>query len=109
LLNEAWALITGNYVEPGTADATTLNQGAVKGMVQSLNDPYSAYLNPDEYKLSQSDFQGSFSGIGAQVGLNRENQIIIVAPIENSPAARAVSRRGCYSGRGWKIRRCEFQ
>jgi carboxyl-terminal processing protease len=94
LLNQAWSVITQNYVEPSEANSTTLNEGAVRGMVQALNDPYSAYLSPDEYKLSQSDLQGTFGGIGAQVGLNNDNQPVILAPLENSPAAKAGIKTG---------------
>jgi carboxyl-terminal processing protease len=94
LLNEAWAILTRNYVVPSKVDPTTLNQGAVRGLVQSLNDPYSAYLSPNDYKLEQTNLQGSFEGIGAQVNLNKDNQIIIVAPIENSPAAKAGLKTG---------------
>ncbi len=94
LLDQAWTTITQNYVEPSIANSTTLNEGAVKGMVQALNDPYSAYLSPDAYKVSQSGLQGTFSGIGAQVGLNKDNQPVILAPLENSPAAKAGIKTG---------------
>jgi carboxyl-terminal processing protease len=94
LLNEAWGVLQKNYVVPSTADGVTLNEGAVRGMVQSLKDPYSAYLSPDDYKLTQSDFQGSFSGIGAQVTLNKQNVPVIVAPIVGSPAAKAGIKTG---------------
>jgi len=94
LLNQAWLTITHNYVVPSEANSTLLNQGAVMGMVEALNDPYSGYLNPDEYKLAQSSVQGTFSGIGAQVGLNGANQPIILSPFENSPAAKAGIKSG---------------
>ncbi len=94
LIDEAWGILQKNYVIPSKADSTTLNEGAVRGMVDSLKDPYSAYLNPADYKLTQSDFQGSFSGIGAQVTLDKSNVPIIVAPIEGSPAALAGIKTG---------------
>ena len=94
LLNQAWTTITHNYVEPSTANSTILNEGAVKGMVKALNDPYSAYLSPDEYKLIQSRLQGTFSGIAAQVGLNNANQPVILAPLEDSPAVKAGVKTG---------------
>ena len=94
LLTEAWNIINRNYVEPDKINATTLNQGAIKGMVDSIKDPYSAYLDPATYKLAQTDYQGSFSGIGAQVTLNQDNQPMIVAPIQNSPAEKAGIRTG---------------
>jgi carboxyl-terminal processing protease len=95
LLGQAWSIINRNYVVPSKIDPVTLNQGAVRGMVQALKDPYSAYLSPSDYKLEQSDFQGSFSGIGAQVNLSKDNNhIIVVAPIENSPAEKAGIKSG---------------
>lgn len=94
LLNQAWSIINKNYVTPDNVTSTMLNQGALRGMLQSLNDPYSAYLNPEAYKLEQSDVAGSFEGIGAQVAVNKDKQIIIAAPIENSPAAKAGLKAG---------------
>lgn len=85
-LNEAWNVINSNYVEPSKVDPTALNEGAVKGMVDALNDPYSAYFPPNDYQLSQSNFQGTFSGIGAEVGLNKDNQPVILSIVANSPA-----------------------
>jgi carboxyl-terminal processing protease len=89
LISQAWDVIARNYVEPDKLNADTLNQGAIQGMVDSIKDPYSAYLSPEDYKLTQTDLQGSFSGIGAQVTLNENNQPVIVAPLEGSPAGKA--------------------
>jgi carboxyl-terminal processing protease len=94
LINEAWSVLTKNYVVPSSADSTTLNEGAIRGMVQALKDPYSAYFSPNDYQLVKTDFQGSFSGIGAQVTLNKDNVPVIVAPIEGSPAAKAGIKTG---------------
>jgi carboxyl-terminal processing protease len=94
LLNQAWGVITSEYVEPTKVTPDALNDGAVGGMVQALDDPYSAYFNADEYKLTQSTLQGTLSGIGAQVGLNQDNQPVILSPFENSPAAKAGIKTG---------------
>lgn len=94
LINQAWNYITSKYVEPDTLKAETLNEGAIKGMVDSIHDPYSAYLSPADYKLTQTDLQGSFSGIGAQVSLNKDSQPVIVAPLDGSPAAKAGIKTG---------------
>ena len=89
LINQAWNAIYENYVDPTKLDSATLSQGAVKGIVEALNDPHSAYLDPDTYQFFESDLQGNFEGIGAQVNTNQDNQPVIVAPLENSPAAKA--------------------
>jgi carboxyl-terminal processing protease len=62
-------------------------------MLEALDDPYSAYLDPETYQLSMSDFEGKFEGIGAHVAA-REDMIVIVAPIPGSPAAEAGIRAG---------------
>lgn len=94
ILNQAWSILTREYVVPSKADPATLNAGAVRGMVESLKDPYSAYFTSDEFKLESSNLQGSFSGIGAQVGLNKENQPVILSPIPGSPADKAGIKTG---------------
>jgi carboxyl-terminal processing protease len=94
LLNQVWGILSQKYVTPDNVTSVKLNQGAARGMLESLNDPYSAYLNPEAYKLQQSDSAGSFEGIGAQVGLNADRQIIITAPMEGSPAEKAGIKAG---------------
>ena len=94
LINQSWNVIISNYVEPGKLDSKILNQGAIRGIVQSIKDPYSAYLDPDAYQIQKSNIQGSFEGIGAQVSLNADNRVIIVTPLENYPAAKAGVKTG---------------
>ncbi|MBN1189159.1 MAG: S41 family peptidase [Dehalococcoidales bacterium] len=89
LIQEAWDKIHIHYVEPDELDSTVLNQGAVRGMVQSLEDPYSYYLTPDEYEMTQGDFQSSFGGIGASISMNKDGYIVVVEPMEDSPAIKA--------------------
>ena len=94
LFNEAWDAVHQDYVESSKLDSATLSHGAIQGMMQALNDPYSAFLDPEQYKLFQSQLTGSFSGIGAQVQLNADKQTEIIAPLENSPAMKAGLKTG---------------
>jgi carboxyl-terminal processing protease len=94
LVNQAWEAIYQNYVDPTKLDSSNLSSGAVKGIIDALNDPYSTYLDPEMYKLFQSDLQGEFEGIGAEVALNNENRPVIIAPLQNSPAAKAGIKTG---------------
>jgi carboxyl-terminal processing protease len=91
LLNQAYSIIHKEYVLPDKIDDTTLNQGALNGMVQSIKDPYSYYLSPAEYQLTQGNMQSSFGGIGATISNNENNtkQIVIVQPMKDSPAEKA--------------------
>jgi carboxyl-terminal processing protease len=93
LVSEAQNIILQDYVEPESLDAEELSRGAIRGMVEALDDPYSAYLDPEMYQLSLSDFEGSFEGIGAHVAV-RDDQLVILAPIPGSPAEKAGIRAG---------------
>lgn len=79
-----------NYVE--TLDDHVLLQAAVRGMVASL-DPYSAYLDRDEYDEIRISSSGEYSGVGIEVAIEAD-QVVVVAPIEGSPAALAGIRSG---------------
>ncbi len=93
LVAEARNIILQDYVEQESLDADELSRGAIKGMVEALDDPYSAYLDPEMYQLSSSDFEGKFEGIGAHVAI-RDDQLVIIAPIPNTPADSAGIRPG---------------
>lgn len=62
--------------------------GAIKGMVSGLKDPYSAFFEPDEANKLKTELAGSFEGIGAEI-TSRKNIIVIVAPLEGTPADHA--------------------
>jgi carboxyl-terminal processing protease len=94
VIDQAWNAVYQDYVEPGKLDSTNLSHGAIKGMITALDDPYSAFLDPEMYKLFESDLEGTFEGIGAQVNMNKSNQPTIVAPLENSPAQKAGIKTG---------------
>src|SRR5947207_5732039 len=85
----------------------SLIDGAIKGMVDSLGDPYSAYLTPDQYSQGLQDLSGQFEGIGAEIGtkdakgatsdcttLGPDCFLIVVTPIEGSPAEKAGVKAG---------------
>lgn len=90
---EAWDIIVNDYVGKDGIDTSALSQAAIKGMLEALDDPYSAYLDAETYQLSLSDLEGKFEGIGAYVAVQDE-QIIIIAPIADSPAAKAGIKAG---------------
>lgn len=62
--------------------------GTLRGMVESLNDPYSEFMTPDENNDFQSEISGKFEGIGIEMGL-RDGVLTIIAPLENTPAQKA--------------------
>ncbi len=84
-LVEVDALARQKYVEPIHDDR--LVDGAIRGMMLQL-DPYSGYIAPDELPAFQRQSRGEYIGIGVEVGV-REGRLTVIAPIENSPAAKA--------------------
>jgi len=93
VVRQAWDIILQDYVGKGELDTNTLAQGAIRGMVEALDDPYTSYLDAEAYQLSLQDFEGKFEGIGAHVAV-KDDQIIIIAPIADSPADRAGIKAG---------------
>jgi len=91
---EAWQVVTRNYVNKSEIDVQKMTYGAIQGMVNSLGDTgHSRFLNPNAFRQEQNALRGSFTGIGAEVGL-RNGQPIIIAPLEGSPAEQAGLKSG---------------
>jgi len=90
---EAWNTILQDYVDKDNIDTDAMSQAAIKGMLEALDDPHSSYLDPEDYQLSLASLEGKLEGIGAQVAI-KEGQLMIIAPIPDSPAARAGIRAG---------------
>ncbi len=77
----------------GELDDNALLEAAIKGMTQSINDPYTVFMNASEYKSFVEQSEGHFVGIGAQLGI-KDNKITVVSPIEGSPAEKAGLKAG---------------
>lgn len=77
----------------GEIEDEKLLEGAIKGMTSSLKDPYTVYMNGEEYTDFMDQSEGHFVGIGAQIGI-KDDKIIIIAPIEGSPAEEAGVKAG---------------
>jgi len=85
LVDLRYELATEYVEEP---DAEKLIQGAINGMVSSLDDPYTQFLNPDDLKGFTESIDSEFTGIGAEVEIEN-NRLHIVTPLEDSPAFKA--------------------
>lgn len=79
------AIVQRNYVKE--VDTETLVDGAIKGMLESL-DPHSGYLTEDSYRALQTETEGRFGGLGVEITV-RNGLLTVVSPIEDTPAARA--------------------
>lgn len=88
----AYRFIETKYVND--TDDVKLIDGAIDGMVKSLNDPHSNYLSPKMYKTLIEQTEGSFAGIGVVMGMDNEQKIHIVGIMENSPGQKAGLQEG---------------
>jgi len=82
--------VENEYVD--AVDRDRLVNGAIRGMVSEL-DPHSSYMPPDQFQAFQSDTEGEFGGVGLEVE-TRSEQLIVLAPIDGSPAERAGIQSG---------------
>ncbi len=85
---DAWNLLSKNYVEPHALVTEDMIFGAIKGMVASVNDPYTAFMTPKENRQFQDGLQGNLEGIGAELTLRNE-VLTVISPLKDSPAQRA--------------------
>ncbi|MGG3804470.1 S41 family peptidase [Metabacillus fastidiosus] len=83
---QAYDLISTQYVEKVEEDK--LLEGAIQGMLSTLEDPYSVYMNKETAEQFSQSLDSSFEGIGAEVGMD-EGKVKIISPFKNSPAEKA--------------------
>ena len=84
---EVWRILENQYVDPEKVDAQNLVDGALEGLVSGLGDPYSFYLPPAEKQRTEEDLQGSFYGVGIQLGYV-DQTLAVMAPLKGSPAEK---------------------
>ena len=94
LLAEVWHTIQRFYVDRSAVQPHRLTYGAINGMVEALGDTgHSSFLTPDMVDLMRSVTEGQFEGIGAEIQM-KDKRVVIVAPLDNSPAQQAGLRPG---------------
>ena len=89
---EAWDLVHNQYVDQPVNDLT-LMQGAIRGMLASLGDQHTSFMDPQEYQDANAGLEGSYEGIGAYVDTSGDF-LTVISPIKGSPAEAAGLRPG---------------
>lgn len=92
ILNDIAAILNRDYVKPDNLDAQTLYEAAINGLLNSLNDSGTYYLDPETNQVSNLP-SGTFEGIGATIS-QQGNEIVVVAPIKGTPAEAAGIKAG---------------
>ena len=108
VMDQAWQIVFRDYLDINgkytpeqwrklRRDMLSKNYGSskeayegIRGMLASLDDPYTRFLDPREFKEMQIDTSGELSGVGIQLSLDKETkQLVVISPIEGSPASKA--------------------
>jgi len=92
---KVWNIINERYVP--TKHAAVSNQekvwGAISGLANSLGDPYTYFLPPQEKTLFEQEVSGNFGGVGMQIGM-KDGLVTVIAPLKGSPAEKAGVLKG---------------
>ncbi|MFA7685712.1 MAG: S41 family peptidase [Candidatus Gracilibacteria bacterium] len=83
-----WSEVVDNYVDEEAIDKDTMVYGAIKGLVGSLDDPYTVYMDPAESEEFSASLNGELEGIGAELSVEEKN-LVVVSPLRDSPAEKA--------------------
>ena len=93
---DVWDILRSNYVDSSEISPQDMMYGSIKGLVNSYNDPATVFLTPEETEEFKATSEGKyFQGIGAELGYENGN-IIVVTPLDGSPAKAAGIRAGDY-------------
>ena len=93
ILSEIYEILDEYYVEPDKINEKELFNASLLAILRTLDDIHTNYIDPDTFSFAQSDLQGSFQGIGANISF-KDGFVIIVSPFDNSPAIKAGIRAG---------------
>jgi carboxyl-terminal processing protease len=91
-LDETIDLVSGNALEEKSKEE--LIKAAIESVLAELNDEYTEYFTPEEYEIIVESVSGTMSGIGVIVTLDDEGQVVVVMPLEGTPAYRAGIKEG---------------
>lgn len=90
---DVWQRLENSYIDKKALVPQKMFFGAIRGMVDSLGDPYTAFLPPEENKQTKEDLNGEFGGVGIQLGF-KNGRLAVIAPLKGTPAERAGIKAG---------------
>lgn len=90
---KVWQSIDEKYPDAGEVSTETRVYGAINGLIESFDDPYTMFFNPEETKIFEEDISGNFSGVGMEVGI-RNKELTVIAPLKGTPAENAGLKSG---------------
>ena len=90
---KVWNIINEKYPQTDKIADQTRVYGAIAGLVDSLNDPYSVFFSPDDAQAFEDEIAGNFTGVGMEVGI-KDKILTVIAPLKDTPAYRANIKPG---------------
>ncbi len=90
---KAWDVFKQNFIHSKDITDQDMLYGAIAGMISAGKDPYTVFFKPSDASKFEEDLSGNFGGIGAEIDI-RDNQLMIVSPLKNSPAEQAGLKSG---------------
>jgi carboxyl-terminal processing protease len=95
---KAWNVLNTQFVQTHASTTAPTNKdkiwGAIEGLTKSFGDPYTVFFPPEEAKIFSEDIAGNFSGVGMEIGINKDGILTVIAPLKDTPAERAGVRPG---------------
>lgn len=85
---QVYEALPQKFLDKSAFDGQKLLYGAISGMVRSLGDPYTAFLDPKQNKSVNDELSGEYEGVGIQIGFNIEKRLVVIAPLKGTPAER---------------------
>ncbi|NLE89892.1 MAG: PDZ domain-containing protein, partial [Dehalococcoidales bacterium] len=92
-IEDAWRIITEEYVEKDNIDTAALSQAAIEAMMDFIDDPYSTYLNRESYLETMNQLEGKYEGIGTEVSI-ADKGVVVIGVYTDSPAEKAGIKPG---------------
>lgn len=86
---DTWDLLSKTYIDKKALDPQKLFYGAISGMVSAVGDPYTVFLPPEQQKSTSEELNGSFGGVGIELGFNKDKRLVVIAPLSGTPAEKA--------------------
>ncbi len=91
---KTWDTLEADYLFKDKINYQKMVYGAIKGMTAALEDPYTSFFPPQDNQTSKENLNGSFEGVGIQLGYKYGDQLVVMAPLSGLPAERAGVRAG---------------
>ncbi len=91
---EAWRVVEEEFYTDQPLDYQALTYGAARGMVQSLGDPHTTFLTPDQADMFSQDLEGSFGGVGVTISPTDDGYVQVVKLIAGGPAEKTILQPG---------------